>query len=45
MSKIMVVGSINMDIILKVAHIPSIGETIIAKTCKKVEKENEQIKR
>ncbi|ORX22677.1 ribokinase [Thermoanaerobacterium sp. PSU-2] len=35
MSKVIVVGSINMDIILRVDHIPSIGETIIAKAYKK----------
>jgi len=34
MSKVIVVGSINMDINLRVDHIPSIGETIIAKTYK-----------
>ncbi|HEY8362024.1 MAG TPA: ribokinase [Tissierellaceae bacterium] len=30
MGKILVVGSINMDIVIRVPHIPSIGETVIA---------------
>ncbi|MGB9680445.1 MAG: ribokinase [Thermoanaerobacteraceae bacterium] len=34
MNKIIVVGSINMDIVIKVQHIPKIGETIIAKDLK-----------
>ncbi|ADL69224.1 ribokinase [Thermoanaerobacterium thermosaccharolyticum] len=31
MKNILVVGSINMDIVIKVEHIPKIGETVIAK--------------
>jgi len=34
MNKIIVVGSINMDTVIKVQHIPQIGETIIAKDLK-----------
>ena len=30
MKKIIVVGSLNMDIVLKVPHIPAPGETILA---------------
>lgn len=35
MKKIVVVGSINMDISLKVNHIPAVGETIISKGMEK----------
>ncbi len=31
MKKIVVVGSINMDVVIRVPHIPTIGETVLAK--------------
>lgn len=31
MKKIVVVGSINMDVVIRVPHIPAVGETILAK--------------
>ncbi|EGD50001.1 ribokinase [Thermoanaerobacter ethanolicus JW 200] len=30
MEKIVVVGSINMDVVIRVPHIPVVGETVIA---------------
>lgn len=35
MKKILVIGSINMDMVIRVPHIPAVGETILAKDIKK----------
>lgn len=35
LKQILVVGSINMDMVIKVPHIPAVGETILAKDIKK----------
>ena len=44
MNKVCVLGSINMDIVLKVKDTPKVGETILSKSFEKIEEVKEQIK-